>query len=436
MNKIWLIMQREFLNRVQKKSFLVATILIPLIFPAIIGLLVFIAKETDKRSSKDVVMYIDESGFFVPDTSRYRFKPFQGSLEEAKIAYRSGDDFGLLYIPKFELSKPEGITIFTKISVSIEEKNRFERIFESRIRDLKMQKLNIDQKLLDSLKTNVSLNTINLGDAGQEKSNSSEIQMGIGMAGGILMYMFIFIYGAQIMQGIIEEKMSKVVEVIVSSVRPFQLMMGKIIGLASVGLLQFLIWIILMTTLTFGVLRFFGVDPPQQQAMEQMSPEIAAQQTAAKSEVAKSMDQFMAQPWGYIAFCFVFYFLGGYLLYGALFAAVGSAVDSPAEAQQFMFPITIPMLISYMSLFMFIIKDPHGPISVWLSIIPFTSPIAMMGRVGYGVPGWQLALSMALLIAGFIFTTWFAGRVYRVGILMHGTKVGYKVLAKWFMQKG
>src|SRR6185369_15775066 len=237
-------------------------------------------------------------------------------------------------------------------------------------------------------------------------------------------------YGAQIMQGIIEEKMSKVVEVIVSSVRPFQLMMGKILGLASVGLLQFLIWIILMTTLTFGILGYFGIDPPQQQAMTQMAPEMASQQFAVKSELSKNMGEFMALPWGYISSCFLFYFLGGYLLYGALFAAVGSSVDSPAEAQQFMFPITIPMLISYMSLFMFIIKDPHGTVSIWLSIIPFTSPIAMMGRVGYGVPGWQLALSMALLIGGFIFTTWVAGRIYRVGILMHGTKVNYKVLAK------
>jgi ABC-2 type transport system permease protein len=147
-------------------------------------------------------------------------------------------------------------------------------------------------------------------------------------------------------------------------------------------------------------------------------------------------NEVLSLPWTFIVFTFLFYFLGGYLIYGALFAAVGSAVDSPAEAQQFMFPITIPMLISYLSLFMFILKDPHGPVSVWLSIIPFTSPIAMMGRIGFGVPAWQLTLSMVLLVAGFIFTTWVAGRIYRVGILMSGTKVNYKVLAKWFMQRG
>ncbi|HQQ98853.1 MAG TPA: ABC transporter permease [Cyclobacteriaceae bacterium] len=435
MNKIWLIIQREFLNRVQKKSFLVATILIPLIFPAIIGLLVFIAKESDKNSKKQVIHYVDDSKAFVPDSGRFQFKPFEGSLEDAKKVYDKSEDFGLLYIPTYTLSKPEGITLYSKKSPSLEDVSNIERLFENQIKDVKMRKLNIDQKLLDSLKTNVSIKTVKLSEGGQEKSSNVGILFGIGMAGGILMYMFIFIYGAQIMQGIIEEKTSKVVEVIVSSVKPFQLMMGKILGLASVGLLQFLIWIILMSTLTFGVLGFFGIDPPQQQALQQMGPEIAAQKAAVDSTVISTINEALNLNWGFILFNFLFYFLGGYLIYGALFAAVGSAVDSPAEAQQFMFPITIPMLISYMSLFMFILKDPHGTVSVWLSIIPFTSPIAMMGRIGSDVPTWQLILSMVLLIAGFVVTTWMAGRIYRVGILMSGTKVNYRVLAKWFMQK-
>ena len=287
--------------------------------------------------------------------------------------------------------------------------------------------------MLDQLKTNVSISSVKISEGGQEKSSDSKVLFGVGMAGGILMYMFIFIYGAQIMQGIIEEKMSKVVEVIVSSVRPFQLMMGKIIGLASVGLLQFLIWILLIGTLSTVVMGYFGLQSPSQEMMEMNGQYQAAAQGSASLEVMKSLGEI---PWGYVVFSFLFYFIGGYLLYGALFAAVGSAVDSPAEAQQFMFPITIPMLISYFALFTFILDDPHGTISIWLSIIPFTSPIAMMGRIGFGVPDWQLALSMALLIGGFILTTWFAGRIYRVGILMHGTKVNYRVLAKWFMQKG
>ena len=439
MNKIWLIIQREFLSRVQKKSFLIATIVVPLIFPAIIALLVFVSKESEKNAKKEVIHFIDESGIFIPDTTKYIFKRFSGPLEDGKNAYTASDDFGLLYIPKFELSKPKGITLYTKINPSLDDVSQIENLVQGQIKDLKMQKLNIDQKILDSLKTNVTIHTVKISKGGQEKSSNSVVLAGIGMAGGILMYMFIFIYGAQIMQGIIEEKMSKVVEVIVSSVRPFQLMMGKIIGLASVGLLQFLIWIIIVSSLTFGVLGYFGIDPPQQQAMQQMSgqaAQVAAQQAATNSEFIAGLNEALNLPWMFILFTFLFYFLGGYLIYGALFAAVGSAVDSPAEAQQFMFPITIPMLISYLSLFMFILKDPHGTVSVWLSIIPFTSPIAMMGRIGFEVPTWQLALSMTLLIAGFILTTWVAGRIYRVGILMSGTKVNYKVLAKWFMQRG
>jgi ABC-2 type transport system permease protein len=211
-------------------------------------------------------------------------------------------------------------------------------------------------------------------------------------------------------------------------------MMGKILGLASVGLLQFLIWIVLISTLTSAVLGFFGLQSPTQEmmAMNDQARE-AATQAPGSLRMLMSLSEI---PWSYVLSSFIFYFIGGYLLYGALFAAVGSAVDSPAEAQQFMFPITIPMLIAYFGLFTFILEDPHGPISVWLSIIPLTSPIAMMGRIGFGVPDWQLALSMVLLAGGFIFTTWFAARIYRVGILMHGTKVSYKVMAKWFMQKG
>jgi len=436
MSKIWLIVQREFLNRVQKKSFLIATILIPLIFPAIIGLLAYISAQQEKTAKKEIIHYVDESGSFIADTTKYDFRNFSGSLEDAKKAFNASGDFGLLYIPKYEIYKPKNITLYTKINPSLDDVSNLERLFEDQINDIKMQRLHIGQKLLDSLKTNVSVNTVNISESGKEESSSTEILFGIGMLGGILMYMFIFIYGAQIMQGVIEEKTSKVVEVLVSSVKPFHLMMGKIIGLASVGLLQFTIWIVLMTTLTFGVLGQLGIDPPQQQAMQQMSASVATQQVAASSEFSEALGEFMKLPWAFIGFVFIFYFLGGYLIYGSLFAAVGSAVDSPAEAQQFMFPITIPMLISYMSLFMFILKDPHGPISIWLSIIPFTSPIAMMGRIGFGVPLWQLALSMTLLIGGFIFTTWVAGRIYRVGILMHGTKVNYKVLAKWFMMRG
>lgn len=426
MNKIFLIIEREFLNRVGKKSFLVATILIPLIFPAIITVLVYINKKSTENEAKKVILYVDDSKLFKPDTSRYAFKKFDGPIEVAKEAYQHTDDFGLLYIPQIDIRDPKGITLYSVHAPTFEDENSIRGMLSRQVKDLRMEKLKIKKSTLDSLNEDVSVKTISLTPDGAEKKSNTMVKYMIGMIFGILMYMFIFIYGAQIMQGIIEEKTSKVVEVIVSSVRPFQLMMGKILGLATVGLLQFLIWIILMTTLTVLSLNFIGATPAQAAAGE------AVQSSGSMAIVAEVMDQ----PWGFILFCFLFYFLGGYLIYGALFAAVGSAVDSPAEAQQFMFPVTLPMLISYLSLFTFILREPNSPVSVWLSLIPFTSPIAMMGRLGSDVPTWQLILSMVLLIGGFIFTTWVAGRIYRVGILMSGTKVNYKVLAKWFLMKG
>jgi ABC-2 type transport system permease protein len=433
MNKILLIIQREFLNRVQKKSFLIATIVLPLIFPAIMAVLVYFSIQQKKNATRQTIQYVDESGFFVPDTSKFVFKKLVIDVKSAKEAFQTSNDYGLLYVPKLDLSHPNGVTLYTKVNPSPNDIGNLEGMLENQIRELKMQKFNIDQKVLDSLKTDVPIENLNVSDAGQEKKSNSNVLLGVGVACGILMYMFIFIYGAQIMQGIIEEKTSKVVEVIVSSVRPFQLMMGKIIGLASVGLLQFLIWIILITTLSSVVLAYFGVQMPQQQMMQEMTQNNPNMQGPDPVAMLNMLSQI---PFGYVIFNFLFYFLGGYLLYGALFAAVGSAVDSPAEAQQFMFPITIPLLISYFGLFTFIMDDPHSTISVWLSIIPFTSPIAMMGRIAFGVPDWQLALSMVSLVLGFMLTTWVAGRIYRVGILMHGTKINYKVMAKWFMMKG
>lgn len=433
MNKVLLIIQREFLNRVQKKSFLIATILLPLIFPAIMMVLVYVAIEQKKNARKEVIYYVDESKFFVADTSRFIFRKFDGDVKDAKRALQLTDSYGLLHIPSVDLANPKGISLYTKVNPSPTEIGELENILENRIKELKMQKFNIDQVLLDSLKTSVTIQSVNLSEEGKEKAGDSTVMFGVGMTCGILMYMFIFIYGAQIMQGIIEEKSSKVVEVIISSVKPFQLMLGKIVGLASVGLLQFMIWILLITTLSSVVLGYFGLEMPQQQMVNDLTRQSPAMQNQSAMEFLKVISQI---PFGYVIFNFLFYFLGGYLLYGALFAAVGSAVDSPAEAQQFMFPITIPMLVAYLGLFMFILEDPHGSISVWLSIIPFTSPIAMMGRIAFGVPDWQLALSMVSLIVGFVFTTWVAGRIYRVGILMHGTKINYKVMAKWFMMNG
>lgn len=443
MNKIWLIIQREFLNRVQKKSFLIATILVPLIFPVIIGGLGYIAYKEAETAKPENVQVVDESNLFkFENTKRFNFTLLEMSLEQAKKAYNETDDFALLYIPAFDINKPEGVAIYTKENPSIEKVGDLESLIETQIHDLKLKEYNIDESILKSLRPQVSLKQFNLTESGEEKSSSSGLLYGLGFGLGILIYMFVLIYGIQIMQGVIDEKTSKIVEVIVSSVKPFQLMLGKIIGIATVGLLQFTIWIILISVLSSGALAFLGLKMPQKEAMEQVSksfandPEVKEAMNTQNNKAAEFLANLSEVPFGKIAVVFVFYFLGGYLLYGALFAAVGSAVDSQQEAQQFQFPVTLPLLIGYLGLFMFILRDPHGPVSFWLSIIPFTSPVAMVGRIAFGVPDWQLALSIVLLIGGFLLTTWIAGRIYRVGILMTGTKVSYKVLAKWFMLKG
>ncbi|HEX7016810.1 MAG TPA: ABC transporter permease [Cyclobacteriaceae bacterium] len=430
MNKILLVARQEFRNRVHKRSFLIATILIPLIFPAIVGILIYTAVQQEKGESRKVVHYIDETGLFNLTSNQFDFRPFNGPLEDAKRAITHDDSFGLLYIPKLDLYHPRGIMLYSTVNPGMGDIGALNGLIENSIKEAKMRDLKLDQGVLDSLATNVNVLTVKLGESGQEQSANSMVMSGVGMLFGLLMYLFIFIYGAQIMQGIIEEKTNKVVEVIISSIRPFQLMMGKILGLASVGLLQFLIWIVLITVLSSALFFFFGIEMPQ----EQMTGQLPGA-TPSYDGVAQILEVWDQIPVTFLLVTFIFYFLGGYLIYGALFAAVGSAVDIPSEAQQFIFPITIPMLISYMSLFLFILQDPHGQISVWLSIIPFTSPIAMMGRVAYGVPGWQLALSMILLVGGFVFSTWLAARIYRVGILMHGSKVSYRVLARWFMMR-
>ncbi|MBX2914387.1 MAG: ABC transporter permease [Cyclobacteriaceae bacterium] len=443
MNKVWLIIQREFLNRVQKKSFLIATILVPLIIPAIIGGLVYVAIKESESAKAETVHVLDESKLFkFENNKKFNFVAVDMPLEQAKKAYNETKDLALLYVPAIDINKPDGIAIYTKENPSIEKVGELESILAGQIHDFKLKEYNIDEAILKTLRPKVNLKQFNLTDKGEEKSSSSGLLYGLGFALGILIYMFVLIYGIQIMQGVIDEKTSKIVEVIVSSVKPFQLMLGKILGIASVGLLQFIIWIVLITVLSSVTMGYFGAKMPQQQAMEQMNksfssdPEVKEAMNQQNGKVGEFLANASEIPFAKIAFVFVFYFLGGYLLYGALFAAVGSAVDSQQEAQQFQFPVTIPLLIGYLGLFMFILRDPHGPISFWLSVIPFTSPVAMVGRIAFGVPDWQLALSMVLLIGGFLLTTWIAGRIYRVGILMTGTKVSYKVLAKWFMQKG
>ena len=431
MHKVFLVIQREYLARVKKKSFLVATLLTPLIFPAIMAIFVWIAVEEKENQSLRVIEVVDETGlFFMESSDQYAFSTSVKNLEEAKALVNKGERYGALFIPKMELSAPEGIQFYGLENPSTALIGYLEVSLKRKIEDQKLYAKGIDPKVLKEIRTEVTVQALTLGDAGEEKVTDATVNYALGFLSGILIYLFIFIYGNQIMQGVIEEKSTRIVEILVSSLRPFQLMMGKIVGIGAVGLTQFLIWVLLVGTLSSLVMGVLGMQMPQQQAMEMANPELMAA-TPDTGELGVILQVIDGIDFVSLVAAFVFYFLGGYLLYGALFAAVGAAVDSPSDAQQFMLPITIPLLIGYMGLFVFVLQDPSSSTSFWLSIIPLTSPIAMMGRISYGVPFWELALSMGLLVLGFFGTTWLAAKIYRIGILMHGTKPSYKTIWKW-----
>lgn len=439
MNKILLVIGREFKSRVQKKSFLIATLLVPLLFPTIIGGLAYFAiKEKENSGPRQLLVVNENDSLIIKSNDNFKVAQLDVSLDEAITAYNESEDFGLLYIPSIDIDDPKGITLYTKSTPGPSVVGDIERLLERHIKDQKLIKYAIDKETLSKLDTQIALDTrISLEDSDQ--SSNSAIASSIGYFTGFLIYMFLFIYGGQVMQGVIEEKNSKIVEVIVSTIKPFHFMLGKVVGVASVGLLQILIWITIMGGIYAGAGSYLGLNETRNAQIEQVSNAVGDDQfketLATNPKIQKAYEQIQSIPVATIVISFIVYFIGGYLLFGALFAAVGSAVDTPADAQQFMLPIMLPIIIGFFGMSMFVFDDPSGSMSFWLSMIPFTSPIVMMGRIGFGVPIWELALSMLLLVGGFIFTIWVAGRIYRVGILMHGTKVNYKVLAKWFMMK-
>jgi ABC-2 type transport system permease protein len=445
MNKIGLIIKREYLTRVRKKSFIIMTILGPVLMAALFIVPVWLAMNEEDEAE---ILVIDDSHLFhnrMTDTDKihFHFPEDQVGLDSAKSSLVASEDIdAVLYIHERILSTQSGIQLIYDKQPGINVIRYIENTIENDIEKFKLAKSGIDQATIEAAKTNVRLVTTKLDEVGEESKSNTELSMIVGMFSGILIYMFIFLYGVQVMRGVIEEKTSRIIEVIISSVKPFELMMGKIIGIALVGLTQFLLWMVLSTTLISGgkslVEDHFakqeaatsieqamsGADSFDPEAKEAVSAEL---NQAAIDEVFASIEQIDLPV---ILFSFLFYFLGGYLIYSALFAAVGSAVDNEADTQQFMLPITIPIIFSFV-MAQVVINNPESPMSFWLSMIPFTSPIIMMVRIPFGVPYWELGLSMALLVIGFIATTWLAGRIYRTGILMYGKKISYKELWKW-----
>lgn len=442
MHKILLILQREYLTRVKKKSFIIMTLLGPVLMASVAVVPILIAKYADDTVSK--ILIVDEKPDIfttvLPGSENIQFINSNLSLDSAKAAFDPEKYYGILFIPADVMKNPGGAMLFTQKQANLNVTTYIENVLEKQIEEDKLKAAGIMQETLASIKTSVNLKTLSL--KGEE--NSAALASGVGFFGAILIYFFIFLYGAQVMRGVIEEKTNRIVEVIISSVKPFQLMMGKIIGIALVGLTQFLLWVLL--TLTFilvgsrlvmdkkleakvvaGQMQQSGVD---RRTLE----ELGATPSVKEDITADIFGQIDSLNLPLLIGCFLIFFLGGYLLYSALFAAIGAAVDNETETQQFMLPVTVPLILSFI-VAQSIVQNPDSQVGFWFSIIPLTSPVVMMVRIAFGVPAWELGLSIGLLVAGFLFTTWLAGKIYRTGILLYGKKVTYKELARWLFYK-
>lgn len=408
MNKVKLIIKREYLTRVRKKSFVIMTFLGPILMAA---LLIIPAWMGMKNKDFQVIEVIDETGKFIneiPSGGTLLFEyPFK-SLQEAKEKFYEEKYTSILHIsgnyknPKVEL--------FYKKQPGVSTINFIENTIENTLQNIALkEQFNLTVEQINSLRKDVDVKTTYRDEQGNEEEKSTTINTVLGFGGATLIYFFIFLYGVQVMRGVIEEKTNRIVEIIISSVKPFQLMLGKIIGVALVGLTQFVMWIGLTAFIVFVV---------KSMVFDQLNIPLNIQSMINDIPVFTLLASF------------IFYFIGGYLLYGSFFAAIGSAVDSETDTQQFMTPITIPLIFAFITAQM-IVENPEGSLAFWMSMIPLTSPIVMMVRIPFGVPVWELILSMVLLTATFIFTTWLAAKIYRTGILMYGKKATYKELWKW-----
>ncbi len=428
------------------------TILGPLLMAATIIIPIYLA--TQNNEIKNVAI-LDETGIFIEkfkDSDNLKFHYLTSDIDSAKNTFHSSGDYALVYIPKTEVTLPTNAIIYAENTVNINLQSYVKNVMGRHIESLKLQarlhELQTDKKepvpvddILRSIKTSIDINTLKIGEDGQESKSYTEINMALGMFSGILIYFFIFMFGAQVMRGVIEEKTSRIVEVIISSVKPFQLMMGKIIGVGMVGLTQFLLWVVLTFGIVTIVISTISPKDINKTATEQMlkrneaiSPVAAdallAQESKPQEGANKVIEAIQSVDFPVMIGSFLFFFLVGYLMYAALFAAIGGAVDSESDTQQFMLPITIPLILSII-MAQVIIQDPDGAVAFWFSIIPLTSPVVMMIRIPFGVPYFQVILSMVLLLLGFLGATWLAAKIYRTGILMYGKKVSYKELWKW-----
>ncbi len=441
MNKTLLILKQEYLKRVKKKSFIILTLLVPFLMAGMFALIIYLAINNDKEE-RTIAVY-DESELFTGQLeqdgyTQYHFVP-QEKYEQLKSNLKGGEFYAVLYIPG-NIYATNSAELISEKQVPIELSEQIERKLSRLIENEKRQKI-IDETQIPDLeerlaatRTSISLNTLKVSESGETKKSSSTVAFITSYAMGFIIYFFVFMYGSMVMRSVMEEKKNRIIEVIISSVKPMQLMAGKIIGTALVGLTQVAIWVVLGFAALTVVQGFFTPDSAQQimEVQGQMNP--AMTEMAGQNQVSEALEMISNLNIPLILFSFVFYFLVGYLMYSSLLGAIGAAVDNDEDAQQMVLPVTMPLILSIMLLFS-IARNPEGPVAFWASIIPFTSPVSMLARVPYGIPAWELILSMFLLLATTVGAIWAAAKIYRTGILMYGKKVNLKELVKWLRYK-
>lgn len=442
LSNIGLIIGREYSTRVKKKSFILLTLLTPLLMAALIAVPVLITLYSG--SDREVISIADSTGllgpYFESDShTEYRFIAEDVTPGSLKSDFDSYGSTALVYVSPLDSASNVSVTSYSREPLGMETKTEIGENIGLALRDYKLKALQIENldEILDQVKTDVTVDAYTINEAGEEKKDSVEMYMVLAYLMSFLIYVFVFMFGSMVMRGVIEEKSNRIVEVIVSSVNSFELMMGKIIGVALVAVTQFAVWVVLLGGLMSGLSGAVSHKMSAQMAdlAANADSAMAAEGAGDLSDIMSAVEQLGDMNLGWIIASFLIYFLLGYLLYAAMFAAVGSAVDNEADTNQLSLPITIPLMVG-LFIMLHTFQHPSSGLSVWASIIPFTSPMVMLARIPFGVvPAWQLILSIVLLIATFVATVYVSAKIYKVGILTYGKKATFKDLWNWIRYK-
>lgn len=437
MNKLGIIIKREYLTKVKKKAFLIITFLGPLFFVALMIAPALLAFNSDKMESKKAIAVLDETSWFGnkfinTESNTFIYCDENENLDSLKKLVFENVYDAILYIPGTSLNVPTNAKLYSNKQLSMTLTDYIENTMEQVIEHKKLLASGIDPNIVKSASTSVNISTIRMDSENQEETRYTEVESIIGFLLAFVIYFSVFLFSSQVLRGVIEEKSNRIVEVIISSVKPFELMMGKIIGNALVGLTQFTAWIVLTLGIYFAVSGIILGPEIMSPTGTVMSEEISqiTEITAGQDIMLEVVNMVESINFDVILWSFLFYFLFGFLLYAALFAAVGGMVDNETDSNQFITILTIPMIIVIVCAPM-MLEAPDSNLTFWLSMIPFTSPVAMMIRIPFGIPNWQVAVSVSLLIVTFLLITWLAGKIYRTGILMYGKKPTFKEIWKW-----